>query len=181
MCTLNPRGRLAAGPRTTLKEIPVYEDPRAVHPKPAGPLSCGAARNSKRNTFVRSPGGRAPSTREAPQLRGRAQLYLCTRSRGPYALNPRDRLPAGPRTSLKEIPLYEVPEAVHPKPAGPPSCGAAHNLCTRSREPCALNPRGRLAAAPRETLKETPLYEVPGAAHPKPAGPRSCGAAQPSK
>ena len=34
MCTLNPRGRLAVGPRTTLKEIPLYEIPGAVHPKP---------------------------------------------------------------------------------------------------------------------------------------------------
>ena len=81
--TLNPRGRLVAGPRETLKEIPLYEVlgavhpkaagpretlneiplyavPRVVHPKPAGPPSCWAARNPKWNTFVRSPGGRAP-------------------------------------------------------------------------------------------------------------------------
>ena len=42
MCTLNPRGRLAVGPRATLKEIPLYEIPGAVHPKPV--LVCLCAR-----------------------------------------------------------------------------------------------------------------------------------------
>ena len=43
------------------------------------------------------------------------------------------------------MPLYAVPVAVIPKPAGPRSCGAA------------------------QTLNDIPLYAVPGAVHPKPA------------
>ena len=46
---------------------------------------------------------------------------------------------------------------MHPKPAGPPSCGAA------------------------QALKEIPLYEVSGAVHPKSVGPRRCGAAHNDK
>ena len=45
----------------------------------------------------------------------------------PCTLDPRCRAPARPRTTLKEIPLHEVPGDLRPEPAGRPSYGAAHN------------------------------------------------------
>ena len=75
----------------------------------------------------------------------------------------------------KGIPLYAVPGAVHPKPAGP--------LKTRKDiplyavpgivpGPSTLNRRGHpKPARPLETLNGIPLYAAPGAVHPKPAGP----------
>ena len=55
MLQVCPGGR--AGPRKTLKEILLYVVLGAVHPKPAGARSSGAARNPKiTNTFVRGPG-----------------------------------------------------------------------------------------------------------------------------
>ena len=91
-------GHAAARLRTTLKEIPLYVVPGAVHPK----------------------------TRAAVHLRGHGKpyrKYLCTRSRGPRTLNPRGRAAAEPRNPLNEIPLYVVPGAVLPKLPGPQSCG----------------------------------------------------------
>ena len=48
--------------RKTLKEIPLYEVPVAVRPKPARPCSCGAVQHRERNTFVRGAGGHARGT-----------------------------------------------------------------------------------------------------------------------
>ena len=67
---------------------------------------------------------------------------------------------------------------MHPKPAGPRSCGAAQTLTeipfyTRYLGPCTLDLRGLAVVGPRETLKEIPLYGVTGAVHLKPAGSRT--------
>ena len=124
-CTLNPRGHAAAGPCTTLKEVHVYEVPGAfhwaVHPKPAGPRSCGAAHNPKINTFVRGPGGRRPAAgvEISPLSPAAAGLPPGPKraGRGPRRPGPRPGS-SGARGRSRNFPL--VPGGCGP-PSGPAS------------------------------------------------------------
>ena len=130
-CTLNPRGDAAAGPCTTLKEVHVYVVPGAfhwaVHPKPAGPRSCGAAHNPKINTFVRGPGGVVHPKPEGPRSCGATH----NPKRNPFVRSPGGR-PAsspspcpGPRSRGlgpgSGAPFAPGPGGLGPGPQGPGS------------------------------------------------------------
>ena len=119
------------GPCTTLKEVHVYEVPGAfhwaVHPKPAGPRSCGAAHNPKINTFVRGPGGVVHPKPEGPRSCGATH----NPKRNPFVRSPGGRTASspspcpGPRSRGlgpgSGAPFAPGPGGLGPGPQGPGS------------------------------------------------------------
>ena len=161
-CTLNPRGHAAAGPCTTLKEVHVYEVPGAfhwaVHPKPAGPRSCGAAHNPKINTFVRGPGGRRPA----------AGVEISPRPRRLRAAPPGPgvRGPAG-RGRSRNFPASPAPAGLSPGPLRPRQARFAPGAEMDPPE-CRdeMDPPGARAAGPGPRARPGPR---PRNVSPKPA------------
>ena len=89
--------------------------------------------------------------------------------RAPAAAGPRNRPLMAYSCTSTRVPCTKSLQAC--AAAGTPQTLSDTPLCTQARWPCPLNWRGRTAAAPRKTLKDI-TYAVPGAFHPKPAGPR---------